>query len=287
MDKFQNEILVGIDVGSDGHQIAISTPNGDFVYEGDIQHQHIDFNAIIEQLRNLERVYQARVVIGIKGYNGHIAPFDQMLTNAGFEVLNVNPSRLYHFRHIFGAPYKNDQRDVRLVVGYLRARHLLNTPTISSKSLLPIKAGSDLHKRLKSLSRYLNELIKEQTRIRNRLTKRLKEYLSELLTLAKQANRKWLIILLAHCSKLSELKQRGLEEIKTLKGITGYRIGPKRAAQIKAVVASLEFHYPLEEEYAFILLDHRFSIRSRMKRRPMFYATSASGRRCGIGLDAG
>lgn len=260
MDKSQNEILVGIDVGSNGHQIAISAPGGDFIYEGYIQHQHSDFNSAIERLKGLAEVYQTGVVIGIEGYNGHIAPLDQMLARAGFEVLNVNPSRLYHFRRIFGAPYKNDVYDARLIVGYLRARHLLDSGVSDHKSLLPMKVGSDLHKRLKMWSRYLNELIKERTRLRNRLTKRLREYLPELLTLAKQADRKWLIILLAHCPRVSELRCLSVEQIKKFRGITGYGIGRKRAAEIQAIVMALKTVSPLEEEYAFILKNYALEL---------------------------
>jgi transposase len=117
-----------------------------------------------------------------------------------------------------------------------------------------------VHKKLKSWSRYLNELIKEQTRLRNRLTKRLKEYLPELLTLAKQVNRKWLIILLAYCSSLTELKRSSVARIKGLKGVTGYRIGPKKALQIKTTVQAISGHSLLEEEYAFIIKNYAIEL---------------------------
>jgi transposase len=252
-----SEILVGIDVGADGHQIAIHVPHGALVYQGYVKHQYSAFDAVIKRLKDLTEIYQARVVIGIEGYNGHIAPFDQMLVAAGFLVLNVNPSRLYHFRRIFGAPYKNDPHDARLIAGYLKVRSLLDTSSSDSKSsLLPIKDGADVHKKLKSWSRYLNELIKEQTRLRNRLTKRLKEYLPELLSLAKQVNRKWLIILLAHCSRLTELQHYSIAKIEGFRGPTGYRIGPKKAVQIKATIKAITCYSPLEEEYAFIIKNY-------------------------------
>lgn len=254
MDKLRGEVLVGIDVGSNGHQIAISDPDGGFIYEGYINHQQADFDALLERLATVGASYHAVVVIGVEGYNGHLAPLDQRLAEAGHTVLNVNPSRLYHFRRIFGAPYKNDPHDARLIVGYLRARPLLDTD--GRTSLLPMKSGSDLHKRLKAWSRYLNELIREQTRLRNRLSKRLKEYVPELLTLAKQANRKWLIILLAHCPSVSGLQRCSVEQIKVFKGMTGYGIGLKKAVQIKALVMALKSLSPLEEEYAFILKNY-------------------------------
>lgn len=255
-----DEILVGIDVGADGHQIAIQLPNGEWCYQECIKHQHAAFDATIKRLSALTEVYHTPIVIGIEGYNGHIAPFDQMLVAAGFVILNVNPSRLYHFRRIFGAPYKNDPHDARLIAAYLKARHLLNTSISGSRSLLPIKDGSDVHKKLRSWSRYLNELIREQTRLRNRLTKRLKEYVPELLVLAKQVNRKWLIILLTHCSSLTELKRCSVEKIEGFRGKTGYRIGPKKAVQIKASFEAIEYYSPLEEEYAFIIKNYAIEL---------------------------
>lgn len=256
MSEVQPEVLVGIDVGADGHQIAISAPNGEFIHQGCIPHQHSGFTAAIETVKNLAGAYHARVVVGVEGYNGHLAPFDQLLVAAGFEVLNVNPSRLYHFRRLFGAPYKNDAHDARLIAGYLKVRYLLELGDAEGKPLLAIKSGSVLHKRLKSWSRYLNELIREQTRIRNRLTKRLKEYLPELLSLAKQVNRKWLMILLSHSAGLTALKELSREEIKGLRGATGYRIGPVKASQIQSVLDGIGFHSPLEEEYAFMLRNY-------------------------------
>jgi len=261
MNRVPDEILVGIDVGADAHYIAFQAPDGEWIYQGSIKHQHVDFDAVIKRLNDLTALYHASIVIGVEGYNGHIAPFDQMLVAAGFVILNVNPSRLYHFRRIFGAPYKNDPHDARLIVGYLKARHLLNTSSNDSQlSLLPIKDGTVVHKKLRSWSRYLNELIREQTRLRNRLTKRLKEYLPELLTLAKQVNRKWLIILLAHGANLTELKRYSVKKIKALKGITGYQIGPKKALQIKTAVNAISGHSWLEEEYAFIIKNYALEL---------------------------
>lgn len=254
MARPSGEVLVGIDVGANGHQIAISGPDGTLIYEGAINHQQVDFDALLERLARMSASLQAPVVIGVEGYNGHLAPLDQRLAAAGHAVLNVNPSRLYHFRRIYGTPYKNDVHDARLIVGYLRARHLLDLN--GGKSLLPMKSGSDLHKRLKAWSRYLNELIREQTRLRNRLSKRLKEHLPELLQLAKQANRKWLIILLAHCPALGDLQQCSVERIKTFRGSTGYGIGLKKARQIKTLVMTLKSGSPLEEEYGFILKNY-------------------------------
>ncbi len=254
------EILVGIDVGSSGHQVAIMVPGGKFVYEGYVSHCHRAFGEVIERLKALAKSYQVPVIVGLEGYNGHIAPFDQHLVQAGFEVLNVNPSRLYHFRRIYGAPYKNDVHDARLIAGYLKARQMLDLGEAASKPLLPIKAGSDLHRQLRIWSRHLNELIREQTRYRNRLAKRLKEYIPELFDLARQANRRWLVILLANCARLSELRRLTFEEIKGLGWLSGYRIGPKKALEIKAVLEGIKFTSCFEEEYAFMLKGYAWEL---------------------------
>jgi transposase len=260
MTRVAGEILVGIDVGADGHQVAIQAPDGSLIDELYIVHQHDNFDVLIKRLQALVDTHRARVVVGIEGCNGYIAPFDQMLVAAGFEVLNINPTRLYHFRRLYGAPYKNDSHDARLITGYLKARGLLNLGDPERRSLLPIKTGSDIHKRLRLLSRYLDELIREQTRVRNRLTKRLKEYCPELVALAKQVNRKWLLILLAHCSSIQSLQVMTVEEIKKLQGDTGYRIGPKKAVQIKHVVDAVDYCSPLNEEYALILKNYALEL---------------------------
>jgi hypothetical protein len=99
----------------------------------------------------------------------------------GFTLYNVDNLKLKQFRNVFGAEWRNDQRDARMLAKLLKLREHLSTE--KEKAFLLIDKTSGINDKLKILSRHQQALIDEKVRLQNRLRKRLLEICPEILEL--------------------------------------------------------------------------------------------------------
>ncbi len=91
----------------------------------------------------------------------------------GFTLYNVDNLKLRRFRDVFGAEWRNDQRDARMLAKMLKLRNYLDSD--QEKAFVVVEKSTEVNEKLKILSRHQRTLINEKIRLQNRLRKRLLE----------------------------------------------------------------------------------------------------------------
>ncbi|RKZ19711.1 IS110 family transposase [bacterium] len=248
------KLYAGIDISKDTHHVCVLLPDNN-TQELKVKHETKKLREFVEHLKRLQEEYQAEVVIGLEAINGYASPLDKMLIDAGFRVLNINSARLYNFRRLYGAPFKNDPHDARLIATYIRSGEVLEHKNL--KPAIEVKEIPPVHRKLRRLSRYRNELVREKVRVSNRLTKLLGEYAPLFLSLGPVSKNKALWKFLARYPYVSEWKSLSEGEIVDISFGDGYRIGRKRARKIKEVLEMVEvYEREDEEEIGMIVRDY-------------------------------
>jgi len=248
------KLYIGIDVSKDIHHVYVLLPDNS-TEQLKVKQSTKGLRDFVNHLKGLQEEYRAEVIIGLEAVNGYASPLDRMLLDAGFVLLNVNSARLYNFRRIYGVPFKNDPHDARLIATYIRSGEFLRHKKL--KPAIEIKKVPEVHRRIKRLSRYRNELIKEKVRISNRLTKILGEYAPELLSLGAVSRNKALWKFLAKYPYFWEWEGLSKEEIADISDGNGYRIGVSRAEKIKKVLEKVNIYAGEDkEEIGMIIMDY-------------------------------
>ena len=109
----------GIDIGSESHHIIIMDDTGKVLYDRKVSHRFSEFHEAIREFKGIEEQQQGEITFAIEGKNGYGAPFDRMLMENGFKLYNVDNLKLRRFRDVFGAEWRNDRRDAKMLAKML------------------------------------------------------------------------------------------------------------------------------------------------------------------------
>ncbi len=238
----------GIDIGSEGHHIIIMNDKEMILYDQKIVHNISEFYKAIEEFKMIEKRGRGKISFAIEGKNGYGAPFDQILIENGFTLYNVDNLKLKQFRNVFGAEWKNDQRDARMLAKMLKLREHLDTER--DKAFLVVEKSSLINEKLKILSRYQQTLIDEKVRIQNRLSKKLLEISPEVLDLG-EVDSKRLLRFLVKYPDIATYKRITLNSLLKLQ-----RIGRKRATSMLDSLRNIRIVEGLADIYKTIILTH-------------------------------
>lgn len=94
------ELRVAIDVGSQFHQVAVGSADGQLIDEFRLDHKAAEFDRFFERI---DRYGSQDVRVAMEGYNGWARPLDQQVLNRGWRLYNVNNLKLARYKEIFPA----------------------------------------------------------------------------------------------------------------------------------------------------------------------------------------
>ncbi len=218
------------------------------MYDRKIKHRVSEFYKAMEEFKGIEKREKGRLSFAIEGKNGYGSPFDRILIENGFTLYNVDNLKLKQFRNVFGAEWRNDQRDAQMLARLLKLREHLSTE--KRKAFLLIEKTSGINDKLKILSRHQQALIDEKVKVQNRLSKRLLEICPEILELGDVDSKKLLRFLAKYpdIRKYRKLTLKALLKIET--------IGKKQAAVMLEGLRTIKTAEELADVYKKIILSH-------------------------------
>lgn len=182
----------GIDIGSESHHVIILDGDGKVLYDRTVTHSFREFRDVIGKFRELEEKEQGEIAFAIEGKNGYGAPFDRILLESGFKLYNVDNLKLRRFRDVFGAEWRNDRRDAKMLAKMLKLKDHMD---VEEKAFIEVEKTPAVNEKLRILSRHQQSLIDENTRIQNRLRKRLLEVCPDILEFGDTSSKKLLRLL--------------------------------------------------------------------------------------------
>ncbi len=147
---------------------------------------------MIDQFRDLEEKAQGEIAFAIEGKNWYGAPFDRILLESRFKLYNVDNLKLRRFREVFGAEWRNDRRDAKMLAKMLKLKDHMD---VEEKAFIEVEKTPAVNEKLKILSRHQQSLIDEKTRLQNRLRKRLLEVCPDILEFGDTNSKKLLQLL--------------------------------------------------------------------------------------------
>ena len=185
----------GIDIGSESHHVIILDGNGKVLYDRKVAHSFKEFREVIGKFKELEEKEHGEISFAIEGKNGYGAPFDRLLLENGFKLYNVDNLKLRRFREVFGAEWRNDRRDAKMLAKMLKLKDHLD---VEEKAFIAVEKTPTINEKLRILSRHQQSLIDEKTRLQNRLRKRLLEICPDILEFGDTKSKKLLQLLKKH-----------------------------------------------------------------------------------------
>ena len=240
------ELSGGIDVGSEFHHVVVIDNEGKVLYDKRVLHRFREFYGVVKELKEAERKAGGEISFGIEGKNGYGAPFDRVLSESGFNLYNIDNLKLKRFRNIFGAEWKSDRRDARMLAKLMKLRSQLNGE--GEKAFIPVCKVPIVHEKLKLLSRHQRTLINEKVRMCNRLRKKLLEVCPGILDIIGEVGSKKSLRILIRYPNFSRYKRITREKLLRIEGIG--RVG---AEKIIGSLQRLEYVKELVDVYATVI----------------------------------
>jgi transposase len=235
----------GIDIGSESHHVIIIDGTGKVLYDRKVAHKFSKFLEAIGEFRGIEEKQRGEIAFAIEGKNGYGAPFDRMLIESGFKLYNVDNLKLRRFRDVFGAEWRNDRRDAKMLAKMLKLKDHMDAE--EEKAFIAIEKTPAVHEKLKILSRHQQSLIDEKIRIQNRLRKRLLEVCPDILEYGDTNSKKLLQLLKKYpdFSRYKKITMGALLKIET--------IGKKTAVSIVEGLRNIQYVEELAGIYKAII----------------------------------
>lgn len=235
----------GIDIGSEQHQVIILNEEDKILYDRKIAHRFSEFYQAIKEFREIEAREKGVITFALEGKNGYGSPLDRILVENGFTLYNIDNLKLKRFREVFGAEWRNDRRDARMLAKMLKLRNYVDAE--KEKAFVEVGKVPLVNEKLKLLSRHQQSLIREKVRIQNRLRKRLLEICPDILRFGNTDGKKLLRLLIKY-PDFTSYQKLTLKELLLIKGI-----GKKQASLILAGLPNLHYTEELASTYETII----------------------------------
>ncbi len=235
----------GIDIGSESHHVIIMDDSGKILCDRKVSHRFSEFHEAIMEFKGIEKQEQGEITFAIEGKNGYGAPFDRILLENGFKLYNIDNLKLRRFRDVFGAEWRNDRRDAKMLAKMLKLKDHVDAE--GDKAFIAVEKAPAINEKLRILSRHQQSLIEEKVRIQNRLKKRLLELCPDILEFG-DTNGKKLLQLLKKCPDLSKYKNITLGALLKIE-----TIGKKTAASLLEGLRNIQYVEELTDIYKTII----------------------------------
>lgn len=214
--------FVGIDWGSETHQVAVLDGRGKVVEEFAVAHDGDGLSSMADRLLGDRGANQ--LIVGIETRWNAAA---ETLLERGVRVFAINPKQSERFRDRHTASgAKDDRRDARVIGDALRT---------DLNAFREIKLGDPRLLRLRALSRLHDELMHDKRNQANRLYDELRRIFPQLLRLAS-VHDEWLLSLV-QCAPSPELARKlTLDEIRSI--LRTARVRKWTAEEVRDVLRS-------------------------------------------------
>jgi len=235
----------GVDVGSERHHVIIMNDKEEILYDREVAQKFSDFHEAIEEFREIEAKEKVTIEFAMEGKNGYETPFDRLLIENGFRLYNVDNLKLKRFKDVFGAEWRNDRRDAKMLAKMLKLREHVDKG--KEKAFIEVTKMPSVNEKLKILSRYQQSLINEKSRMQNRLRKRIQEVCPDVLEYGNTNSKKLLRLLIKYpdFSKYKKITMDALLKIKM--------IGKKQASLMLDGLRNIQCLEEIAEIYKTII----------------------------------
>ncbi len=235
----------GIDVGSERHHVIIMDNQEQILYDREVTCKFSDFHKAIEEFREIEAKEKMTIEFAMEGKNGYGTPFDRLLIENGYRLYNVDNLKLKRFKDVFGAEWRNDRRDAKMLAKMLKLREYVDKG--KEKAFIEVTKMPSVNEKLKILSRHQQSLINEKIRIQSRLKKRIQEVCPDILEFGNTDSKKLLRLMIKYpdFSKYKKLTKEALLKIKM--------IGKKQASLMLDGLRDIQCLEEMAETYKTII----------------------------------
>lgn len=175
------ELTVGIDCGSEEHQVCILDRHRRRIADRRFPHSGEGLRELADWLLTHGASDPVRVLVAIEVPRGAVV---ETLLERGFRVWAINPRQLDRFRERYtAAGAKDDRRDAWVLASALQTdRDAFRALTVEDPAVIE----------LRELSRLDRELGEELVRVSNRLRDQLQRFFPQMLRLCPAANEPWI-----------------------------------------------------------------------------------------------
>lgn len=176
----EHEWTVGIDRGSEAHQVCVIDSERQVIGERVVEHRSEALAELARWLLELAGGEPERLAVAIEVPRGAVV---ETLLEHGFPVYSLNPKQLDRFRDrhtVAGA--KDDRRDAFVLADALRTDRPL---------FRKVEADDPLVIQIRELSRVDDDLREEENRLQNRLRAALRRTQPHLLDLSPSVDEPW------------------------------------------------------------------------------------------------
>ncbi len=240
--------FVGIDWGSQAHQVCVLNAQGQQLAQRQVLHTAAALEDLLGWFEKLTGGARNSIAIALEVPRG---PLVEMLLERGFTVFSLNPKQLDRFRdRYFPAGAKDDRRDAFVLGSALRTdRHCFRR----------VRREDPLILRLRDLSRLDEELGTNFRRYACQLREQLQRYYPQVLALCPQADEPWLWSLLQAAPDAAKARRWSAARIEKL--LRAHRLRRLHAAEVVAQLrapgfALLPGTVEAASEHALLLLPH-------------------------------
>jgi transposase len=184
MNEITYSLFVGVDWGTEAHQVCVLAPDGQIVEERKVSHSATAVTEFLDWL-STKAPQCASVAVAIETPHGAVV---EELLARNFRVFAINPKQLDRFRdRYFPAGAKDDRKDAMVLASSLRTdRHCFRSVGVSEPLVV----------RLRALSRLDEDLNLCFQRHCSQLRQLLHRYFHHLLQLSPTADEPWVWALL-------------------------------------------------------------------------------------------
>jgi len=246
IDRFA--FFVGIDWGSEAHQVCVLNAQGDPLGQRQVSHTAAALEELFGWLEKLTEGVLTSLAVAIEVPRG---PLVETLLERGLTIFSLNPKQLDRFRdRYFPAGAKDDRRDAFVLASSLRT---------DRACFRRVRRDDPRIVRLRDLSRLEAELGTNFHRYVCQLREQLYRYYPQLLTLSPQADEPWIWTLLEAAPDAA--KGRRLSEARIGKLLREHRVRRLHAAEVAAQLrapglALVPGTVEAASEHALLLVPH-------------------------------
>jgi transposase len=222
-------LWVGIDLGSQAHQVCVLNEQREVVIERTVDHSGAALSALAEEL--LALADGAADAIHVTTETPQSAVVETLLER-GMEVFVINPKQLDRFRDRYSvAGAKDDRRDA-----FVLAQSLCT----DSHLFKQVKLGSHELVELKALNRIRAELLEETNILCNRVDAELVRFFPEFRSLGSMQSDPWLTELLELAPSPAQAKKLRLPQLRVL--LKKHKIRKHTAEQVHTTLSGPSVH---------------------------------------------